>query len=160
MKSCFLLATICIFVLRSGFSDAGSDFDDCKAEFEAVGCYRDRRIKGRRALGDLIFNHRDQIDWLNFGIFISELVCDCAKKAKEKGFTYFGLQFYGECWGSEKAGLTFAKYGKTERCWNGNYSKCQKSDKGHCVGRDNANFVFKLSAPEPEGSGSGNNALE
>jgi len=36
------------------------------------------------------------IDWKNWDVYVPDLACRCAKKAMENGWTFFGLQFYGE----------------------------------------------------------------
>ena len=59
------------------------------------GCYKEN-IRNR-ALPELILYVRGEIDWSNWKTFLPGLVCDCAKKSKELGFKYFGIQFYGEC---------------------------------------------------------------
>lgn len=54
----------------------------------------------------------------------------CAQAAQAKGFLCFGVQFYGECWGSVTACETYNSYGKSMRCTGG-------------VGVYWANFVYK-----------------
>ena len=73
--------------------------------FKFVGCYKDRIKKGvPRQLPVLLFTDRDKsskrysgkpIDWGNWDTFIEDLVCRCAKEAKEKRYSHFGIQFYG-----------------------------------------------------------------
>ena len=61
----------------------------------------------------------------------------CAEKAYEKGYEYFGVQHYGECYGN---GTDYSKYGKlTEEA-------CRVFDNrtGHGVGKDYTNFVYRI----------------
>lgn len=76
----------------------------CSLQFERVGCFRDNH-ESPRPLGDYVLNDRDptatesysgqSIDWQNWDVYLPEFACRCAKKAQEKGATYFGLQYYG-----------------------------------------------------------------
>lgn len=93
-------------------------------EFKPVGCFRDG---GRRPrpLPKLIANFRGDIDWLN----LNNTIAECARRVSEKGFRYFGLQFYGECWSGMNAHRTYNKQGTSTRCIYG-------------VGRKKANFVY------------------
>ncbi|XP_078360691.1 uncharacterized protein LOC144645089 [Oculina patagonica] len=65
-------------------------------------------------------------------------VHQCAHVAYDKGYEYFAIQFYGECWGGKDAGKSYDKYGRSRRCW--------KFDKqtGYGVGGDMANFVYRI----------------
>ena len=76
----------------------------CSLPYEKVGCFHDLH-KSQRPLPSLLMTDRDEsdetfsgksIDWKNWDVYVSGLACRCAKKAHEKGMTFFGLQFYGE----------------------------------------------------------------
>ena len=95
-------------------------------EFKPVGCFRDRG-KRPRPLPRLIASFRGHIDWLN----LNNTIAECARKASEKGFGYFGLQFYGECWSGVDAHRTYHKQGTSTKCIYG-------------VGRKKSNFVYAL----------------
>ena len=71
------------------------------------------------------------------------LACRCATKADEEGFTHFGLQYYGECWSSANAAVTFRKFGKSKNCANEFYGDCVDEEED-CVGRGEANFVYEV----------------
>ena len=62
----------------------------------------------------------------------------CARVAYDKGYEYFAVQFYGECWGGKDAGKNYAKHGKSEGCWE--FDK----ETGHGVGEEMSNFVYKI----------------
>lgn len=74
--------------------------------FEKVGCFRDLHQKLARQLPEYITNGRDptvktgfsgkRIDWRNWDIFVPDFACRCAMKAKDKNYTFFGMQFYGK----------------------------------------------------------------
>ena len=76
----------------------------CSLQYEKVGCFRDRH-RNPRPLPNYLMNDRDVfhkrfsgklIDWKNWDTYLPDLACRCAKKAQEKGMTFFGLQFYGQ----------------------------------------------------------------
>ena len=75
-------------------------------------------------------------------------VSSCARKVSQRGFTYFGLQFYGECWSGENATKTFNKLGSTDRCLmvvnNKDYKKCNNSVNELCTGVEFSNYVYKI----------------
>ena len=44
----------------------------------------------------------------------------CALVARDIGYKYFAVQFYGECWSSADAALTYNKHGvqtNPNKCW-------------------------------------------
>ena len=91
--------------------------------YVSIGCFNDRT----RPLPQLIHNVRGQIDWSNF----NKTIKACAKEAKKKGYLYFGIQFWGECWSGPMAHLTYDRDGSSKNCTLG-------------VGRDHANAVYML----------------
>lgn len=95
--------------------------------FVRVGCYKDNTLN--RALPDLIANYRINaplIDWDN----ISKTVHHCARTAQSKGYVYFAIQFWGECWAGPKGHITYDKYGPSTECKMG-------------VGEGYASFVYR-----------------
>ena len=77
---------------------------ECGLQYEKVGCYKDMH-RSQRPLPFFVMNDRDVyhqhfsgklVDWRNWDVYVPDLACRCAKKAKAKGWTFFGLQFYGK----------------------------------------------------------------
>lgn len=75
--------------------------------YQKLGGYSDDQIVPR-PLPKLILTDRDptspvfsnrKIDWRNWDSYVSDLACRCAEKAVENGYNFFGLQFYGKCFG-------------------------------------------------------------
>ena len=82
-----------------------------------------------------------------FCFFPKSLVCRCAKKARKKAFTYFGLQFYGECWSGVRANVSYDNDGPSKGCVGKKLrQRCRHSDP-LCVGKAKRNFIYKLVAP-------------
>jgi len=94
-------------------------------KYEGVGCFKDREP---RSLPELIGNFRPSIDWHDLK---SSVIDRCAKTAKAKGYKYFGIQFYGECWSGPHAEDTYRKYGPSDKCWVG-------------VGGEGTNMVHRI----------------
>ena len=45
-------------------------------------------------------------------------MCDCVAKVSQKGYSVFGLKFYGECWSGAQAHCTYRKFGRSTGCVN------------------------------------------
>lgn len=97
-------------------------------EFEPVGCFKDKLSD--RALPDYYASFRPFIDWHNMNATIRQ----CALVARDIGYEYFAVQFYGECWSSFDAALTYDKHGVQT-----NPSKCWAN-----VGAGSTNYVYRF----------------
>ena len=58
-----------------------------------------------------------------------------------KGYSVFGLQFYGECWSDPRAGCNYKKFGKANGCVNENHGRCSDDSRMLCSG-DNAKHTY------------------
>ncbi|KAM7448396.1 hypothetical protein ABFA07_003559 [Porites harrisoni] len=130
---------------------------ECSLQYEKVGCYKDMH-RSQRPLPFFLMNDRDVyhqhfsgklVDWRNWDVYVPDLACRCAKKAKAKGWTFFGLQFYGECWSGENVQNTFSIDGPIRTCTDQCFQPCQMYSK-FCVGQNFANFVYKLKEKDCE----------
>ena len=106
--------------------------------FTPLGCYKDKgplawKNHSLRAIERLYKNNRPNINWLNWELpwqnFTDE-VLKCAYAAQAKAYPCFGVQFWGECWGSFNACETYNRYGRSHKCGQG-------------VGFRWVNFVYK-----------------
>ena len=93
---------------------------------EPVGCFRDSYVEPR-PLPELIANFRDTIDSKD----INKTVRACATIARDKGYKFFGIQFFTECWSGTGAETTYARDGLSVDCDSG-------------VGKSGANFVYRF----------------
>lgn len=75
------------------------------------------------------------------------LACSCANATRSKGFTYFGLQFFGECWSGVKPGIGYDHDGAANGCMGLNPNMPCEPKHPVCVGRGKRNFVYKLVTP-------------
>lgn len=83
--------------------------------------------------------------FISFIIYSSRLVCRCAIAASKKGYVYFGIQFYGECWSSADADSRFHMYGATNNCVNTDYNPCDdQASNEACAGANHSNYVYEI----------------
>ena len=69
---------------------------DCPVNYKPVGCQKDTIYD--RALPELVLYERPvAIHWFTWKEHLPDLACRCAAEAKQRGYNYFGLQFYGKC---------------------------------------------------------------
>ena len=67
-----------------------------------------------------------------------------------KGYSVFGLQFYGECWSGPRVGCTYNKFGPANECVNENLSKCSDSSSRLCSGHSSQEtYVYVPIYPPP-----------
>lgn len=78
----------------------------------------------------LYANFRPYKDWNNLNATIRQ----CAYVARDIGYKYFGVQFYGECWSSDNATATYDKHGVQT-----NTDKCVGN-----IGGANTNVVYRF----------------
>ncbi len=73
----------------------------------------------------------------------------CAELAKRKGYRYFGLQFYGECWSGVHSSALFNAR-KSEKCWGyrPDYENCVDDSPTECIGQEHHNYIYEV---RPEG---------
>ncbi|KAK3737481.1 hypothetical protein QZH41_008364, partial [Actinostola sp. cb2023] len=79
-----------------------------------MGCFADHGVYPR-PLPLLYLNIRSEIDWND----MTKTVQACAEEAKRNAFQYFGVQFYGECWGGPHADKTYNHDGPSKKCYKG-----------------------------------------
>lgn len=77
-------------------------------------------------------------------VFSFRLACRCAKESLHKGYSHFGLQYYGECWSDLQAADRFDIYGKSGGCKSFGYKNCDDQDNHECVGTRNNNYVYRI----------------
>lgn len=122
-------------------------FEGCEENFVKEGCFKDKK----RPLPVLLLNYRNQLkeSWNDWENFIKRLACSCANVTRSKGFTYFGLQFFGECWSGVKPGIGYNHDGDANGCVGSNPMLPCEPKHPVCVGRAKMNFVYKLVTATP-----------
>ncbi|KAL9968558.1 hypothetical protein ACROYT_G020666 [Oculina patagonica] len=134
---------ILVFVLTVVTHEAFGQ--SCPAAYKAMGCFKDSRRQ--RTLPHNILNERGTKDfWVTYNTTLPSLVCRCASKARDMGYQYFGIQYYGECW----AGKDFTSPKRKKSCIDEYYKKCNKTGSNRiCAGKTWTNFVYEVATAQP-----------
>ncbi|XP_068721043.1 pancreatic secretory granule membrane major glycoprotein GP2-like [Montipora capricornis] len=102
--------------------------------YAAIGCFKDK-VTGR-AMKLLATYRKPSADPLDWNDLENTVIKKCAKKAMKTNSSFFGIQFYGECWGDSDQ---YDKYGPSSNCVRLN---------GANVGEKWANYVYMLTGEE------------
>ena len=77
--------------------------------------------------------------------------CRCAKTAKDNGYDYIGVQYYGECWSSRDAINRYNLYGPRDNCvttlftpGNTAFKECSDNNSLACTGALFSNYVYEI----------------
>ena len=102
-------------------------------DLQPIGCYRDFDDNNQGALPVIYANFSGQINWTQV-----ETVQQCAQVAFHKGFEYFAVHDYGECYTGDDASERKTKHDKS--------ADCVETDKksGYKVGKENTYFVYRI----------------
>jgi len=134
--------------------------DFCSVRFERIGCFNDKK-DSPRLLPSYLLNDRDKqlqsfsgqlIDWENWYEHLPNFVCRCAKRALEKGWRLFGIQFWGECWsGPDDSAFYLEGHAPLEGCADQCINDCAYSTR-FCAGKNFTNAVYAIREEVNEGS--------
>jgi len=123
---------------------------------EPIGCFADD-LHPPRPVPNYIMNERDYtakgwnkhlIDWKNWVTYSPQMICRCAEAAKQGGYNYFAIQFWGECWTGNDTTVNYNRNGMSTNCRNEGFDEC-KCNSYNCVGMAYTNYVYKLLPPKP-----------
>ncbi|XP_065641782.1 uncharacterized protein LOC105848164 isoform X2 [Hydra vulgaris] len=107
--------------------------------FSKVGCFNDfGSISGKRPFPNYV-NYRSLIDWSNQKTSFENITMLCSSYAKNNGFEYFGIEFWGECWTGATTDINYARDGESNRCW----PTPDKNLGPMLVGQDSTIMVYK-----------------
>ena len=85
-------------------------------------------------------------------LFLSRFVCDCVKRVNLKGYSVFGLQFYGECWSGPSDACTYNRFGKGSGCVNEKMKRCSDKSSLLCSGDTVEHVYAYVRADSPGGA--------
>ncbi|XP_065057183.1 coadhesin-like [Rhopilema esculentum] len=143
-----------VLLIALGYIGSLEGAATCERKWKKVGCFHDN-IFPERPLKYELLNRRDpynhnfdghMINWQDYPGTLYSLYCKCAELTEAKGYTHFGLQFYGECWSGPSANERYNMYGKSERCIGVDYDACDDSAETDCIGKDKTNYIYQLVA--------------
>ena len=124
--------------------------------YKDLGCYADKGGSAR-PLPEMLFNDDAKRKSESWEEFLPDLICSCAKAAKERKYAFFGIQNFAECWSGPNAKDTYNKDGASENCISieklasvtnatklgDKYESCLK-DNLICSGKLGSNYVYGL----------------
>lgn len=64
------------------------------------------------------------------------------------GYTYFGIQFWGECWTGENPDVAYDSDGVSDSCFGRDFVTCDQSV-FNCAGEEGTNYVYGITAGQP-----------
>ncbi|XP_078379193.1 uncharacterized protein LOC144662284 [Oculina patagonica] len=125
--------------------------ESCPVHFIKKGCFND--LQSPRPLPKLIFSDLDKnsakfsgvpVDWGRWNTYLDDVVCRCAQVSKAKGFKYFGIENFAECWSGQNADKTYSKDGSSEFCITKEFSQCDSEDRNVCCGNKTTTFIYSI----------------
>lgn len=78
-------------------------------------------------------------------------MCDCVAAVNKKGYSVFGLQFYGECWSGPRAACSYKTFGKSHNCVNEKLGECTDKSSRLCSGKNTEDVYVYVPANIPGG---------
>lgn len=85
------------------------------------------------------------------------LACRCSERARAKGLKFFGIRFYGVCYGGHDISalekqLVQEKNKKINNCVNGKYKVCLADDSNmECAGKANGEYIYEITEGDAKG---------
>ena len=148
-EKCHIYDPFCVGEQFTNYVYRVTTADVCEIPYKAVGCFNEPQSE--RALHELIIDDVNQISSKFMGIFSAEfsdweeymkgLMCRCARKIKEKGYTTFGINSGGKCYSSQNGDTLYAMHGSSEECYHNVTTPCLSSI---CTGGLATNYIYKL----------------
>ncbi|XP_048588340.1 uncharacterized protein LOC5512415 isoform X2 [Nematostella vectensis] len=120
----------------------------CDVKYRKVGCYGDKPTA--RAMPERLATSTPEYEAMGLANWLPKFVCDCARKAKDNNYFFFGVQDYGECWSGPEAGDTYDTYGASANCVDTTRGACVDASNTTCCGKENANYVYEIITEEPK----------
>eukprot|EP00795_Rhopilema_esculentum_P016407 gene16407-7813_t len=125
----------------------GQDHVTCNRTYNKIGCFEEKSI-----VTTLLVNDRESgsdksqghtIDWTNIDKYLHSLACRCKVEAEKHGFKYFGIRYFGECYGGNAGTIDNAR--SSSRCFQGaHYGPCNDEVEAECGGQALADYVYSL----------------
>lgn len=100
---------------------------------------------------------------LTFPFSDFRFICNCANITLHKGYKYFGIQFYTECWGGDVTDAMIQKMEISDKYPDGCVntkdlsSTCNIEADKMCVGKALANFIYEVQIPTTQLPAAGKN---
>lgn len=130
MKNAVVIVLACMTFLKIQAAEEIPTNSAIGFRYKYLGCYKD---KATRALPEQLESAKSFIRWKIDGYNFKKVIDVCAERARARGLTLFGVQFWGECWGGEQSAIyySYGKESRPQRCFKG-------------IGGSWTNAVYKL----------------
>ena len=70
-------------------------------------------------------------------------MCQCANRTVAAGYSYFGIQFWAECWTGENPYVAYDSDGQSHFCIGRDFLPCA-SVSSSCAGKGQVNYVYRI----------------
>ncbi|KAK3736430.1 hypothetical protein QZH41_014496, partial [Actinostola sp. cb2023] len=98
-------------------------------DWEPLGCYKDSKVRTMPHYFDTVRFNASNPDFY-------DMFLQCQVKAEKHNYTYFGIQYMKECWGSPNARLTYDTQGCADNC--------RRRADGYGIGGHWSNYVYRV----------------
>ena len=61
------------------------------------------------------------------------------------GYTYFGIQFWGECWSGDNPDVAYDSDGQSDSCIGRDFLPCDDSV-SNCAGIEGINYIYGITS--------------
>lgn len=126
--------------------------------YRKSGCFkRNEKLFHEILITDLDPTHDKwgkEMDWANLQDGLQSLACRCEAMARNKGFSYFAIGFYGECWAGKDTTavanhiLNPGVHDSSE-CVGGDYGICDHSSSEPCAGVEDNEYIYEIIKTTP-----------
>ena len=82
--------------------------------YEPVGCFKDSHHL--RAFPTLVNKYPDMINDSDLANSFAAIILTCANEVYKRGFWYFGVEYYHECWSGVNGRITYNRNGPSDEC--------------------------------------------
>lgn len=96
---------------------------------------------------EVVLSNRNRFT-LKFSCKPYSYVCDCAKKARSKGYTHFTFSNYFECWSGKNVARSYKTYKANKGgCIDSEKKVCTSQSSSFCAGIGRCHFVYSVNTP-------------
>jgi len=155
-----IIAALLLVAVAINQGDAQKTHVSCERRFRKIGCFTQQSSQSY----DLLINDRDPtshafqgyvLDWKNIEASFHSLACRCNEAAAKKGYDYFAIAFWGECWGgsdeSTVTGLLRDMLQVPDGCKTRGFQNCNDNDIYECAGKAHNEYIYKVAHGSPGG---------
>lgn len=132
----------------------------CIRTYSKIGCFKSPAEPHMTLLIDdhdptSPYNKGYLVDTVNFKKSTHSLACRCAAEATRKGYTYFSIRFWGQCYVGKdyknvQAMVDDPHTHSSPSCVDPHYQACNGNHGHECLGWANADYIYSIYGASPE----------